>query len=453
MKASLQLNLGQQLTLTPQLQQAIRLLQLSTLDLNHEIQEFAEANPMVDVEEADESTPNFSQSTTLNTGNAPISRGGEMPNYENMLSTTESLQDHLIWQMGLTPMSDIDQLIATTIIDTINDDGLVTSSMEDIQAALPKAENLEPIGTDEIEAVLHRIQRFDPIGCGARTIGECLDVQLSQLPENTPGLRNARRIVNKYIDFLGNRNYTQLMRKMKIKQSDLSIALSLIQTLNPRPGSLIDSQKTEYIIPDALVKKIDGHWKVQLNQTATPKIKINQQYAGLIQRADKSPDNTFLRTNLQDARWFIKSIQSRHDTLLRVAKCIVEHQQEFLEHGEESMKPLILHDVADALELHESTISRVTTQKYLHTPRGVFELKYFFSSHVSTRTGGECSSTAIRAVIKKLVAAENTSKPLSDNKIAQLLGKQGVKVARRTIAKYREALSIPPSNERKTITY
>ena len=307
----------------------------------------------------------------------------------------------------------------------------------------------------QVLAVLHRIQQFDPIGVGYRNLSECLLIQLNQFenPKELKLIINAKLIVKEYISLLGNRDYAQLMRKAKLKEAELRETIQVIESLDPRPGAKISPPSTTYIVPDVIVTKQvgPGKWKVELNPDTAPKIRINNDYASLVKRADPSEENNYLRDNLQEARWFIKSLQSRNETLMKVATRIVEHQKGFLEYGEESMKPLVLHDIAEAVKMHESTISRVTTQKYMHTPRGIFELKYFFSSHVSTKGGGECSSTAIRAIIKKLVAAENARKPLSDSKITQLLEEKGINVARRTIAKYRESLSIPPSNERKRL--
>jgi RNA polymerase sigma-54 factor len=308
---------------------------------------------------------------------------------------------------------------------------------------------------DEIVAVLHRVQQFDPIGVGHRDLAECLMLQLAQIesPELEKAVRNAKLVISEHIDLLGNRDYAQLMRRTKFKEGELSEAITIIESLNPRPGASICPPSTSYVVPDVIVSKdsSSGKWKVELNPETAPKIRINSGYAALVKRADTSDDNNYLRDNLQEAKWFIKSLQSRNETLMKVSTRIVEHQKGFLEYGEEAMKPLVLHDIAEAVSMHESTISRVTTQKYMHTPRGIFELKYFFSSHVSTKGGGECSSTAIRAIIRKLVAAENTNKPLSDSKITNLLEEKGINVARRTIAKYRESLSIPPSNERKRL--
>lgn len=498
MKTSLQLKLGQQLTMTPQLQQAIRLLQLSTLDLQQEIQQALESNPMLEVSEEDEmdspavpgderSRDTLSSLTEASSTSSdysdddgdslsdnwndaipddlpvdtawddvyqgPVSSQGgdeEESDFESRNSRSETLQDHLLWQLNLTPMTDKDRLIAMSIIDAIGPDGYLSVSTEEILSGL-QGEGEDEVDLAEVEAVLKRIQQFDPPGVGCRTLQECLAIQLAQLPRETPWLPQARLVVSHYLYLLGNRDYPQLMRRSRLKEQDLKEVIRLIQSLSPRPGDAIQSGETEYVVPDVIVRKVGGRWLVELNPEIAPRLRINAGYASLVRRADSSADNTYLRDQLQEARWFIKSLQSRNETLLKVATRIVEHQQGFLEHGEEAMKPLVLHDIAEAVEMHESTISRVTTQKYMHTPRGVFELKYFFSSHVSTDSGGECSSTAIRAIIKKLVAAESPKKPLSDSKIAALLGDQGINVARRTIAKYREALSIPPSNERKRL--
>lgn len=463
MKPTLQLSIGQHLTLTPQLQQAIRLLQLSTIDLQQEIQLIVESNPMLEAtpneekeepglngnQENNDEFADFQWSQLYNNANKRTNFDDNDYNFDNLHCTTTNLQDHLRWQLELSPMSDVDRVIATTLIDAINDDGFLTMPLADIYASL-NSEDF-PLDLDEIEAVRHRIQLFDPVGCASSTLAETLLIQLEQLPLDTGHLKIAKKIIVEDIDLLGQHNYRQLMKNHQINEKIVDEILQIIQRLNPKPGNLIHQDITEYIIPDLTVKKVDNQWKVYLNQNVLPNLTINNQYASLIQRADNSVDNQFLKNNLQEARWFLKSIQSRQETLLKVATCIVDYQKGFLELGEEAMKPLILNDVASALDMHESTISRVTTQKFMHTPRGVFELKYFFSSHVNTDAGGECSSTAIRAVIKKLITAENRKKPLSDSKIADLIAEQGIKVARRTVAKYREAMGIAPSNERKII--
>ncbi|WP_165310188.1 RNA polymerase factor sigma-54 [Vibrio ziniensis] len=486
MKPSLQLKLGQQLAMTPQLQQAIRLLQLSTLDLQQEIQEALDSNPLLDVEEpgdelssaesltsSHEEKDNSTETLEIepqdssdliekseisaeleidttwedvysaNTGSTGIALDDDMPVYQG--ETTQTLQDYLLWQLDLTPFSDNDRSIALALIDAIDDYGYLTVSLEDIQENF----HSEEIELDEIEAVRKRIQQFDPLGVASLNLQDCLLLQLATYPEDTPWLDSAKQILANHIDQLGNRDYKVILKETKLKEEDLREVLQLIQQLDPRPGSRIASEHAEYVIPDVSVYKEHGKWIVTINPDSVPKLKVNQQYANL--GRGNSAESNYIRTNLQEAKWLIKSLESRNETLLKVAKCIVEHQREFFEYGEEAMKPMVLNDVAIAVEMHESTISRVTTQKYMHTPRGIFELKYFFSSHVSTDNGGECSSTAIRALIKKLVAAETPAKPLSDSKIAALLADQGIQVARRTIAKYRESLGIAPSSQRKRL--
>lgn len=538
MKQTLSLKLGQQLTMTPQLQQAIRLLQLSSLDLQQEIQAALDSNPMLEVDEeiddlaeegldseerkdadADEADGATDTDDSLTgdefddgdrddyseqddwSGQDELDASGQdaaaadvgsdgttdSEEWDNPLpddlpvdtqwddiydgsstssgpapeddwdldsrnSATDSLQDHLMWQLNLTPMSDVDRTIATAIIDAIDSDGMLKASVEEVAGCLGQQEDGSPtVEADEVVAVLKMVQQFDPTGVAARDLAECLMLQLRQLPRQTPWLKEARLLVGEYLEVLGARDFAALKRKLKLTEGELTEVITLIQTLNPRPGSSIAADACEYVVPDVLVTRKNGRWNVELNAEATPKLRINDTYASLVRRADNSTDNTFLRDNLQEARWFLKSLQSRNETLLKVSTKIVEHQRGFLEYGEEAMKPLVLHDIAEAVEMHESTISRVTNRKYMYTPRGIFELKYFFSSHVSTNSGGEVSSTAIRALIKKMTAEENPRKPLSDNKIAAILGKQNINVARRTVAKYRESMSIPPSNERKRL--
>ncbi|WP_411994288.1 RNA polymerase factor sigma-54 [Agarivorans sp. DSG3-1] len=499
MKASLQLRLGQQLTMTPQLQQAIRLLQLSTLDLQQEIQEALESNPLL---EADESHSNDGDATDAKSANeksteaessadvdssqmeagdainqetvsddlpvdstwddiysassapASSSSGSSGGDDNDMLfqgETVDSLQDHMLWQMRLTPFSEVDQAIALAIIDAVDESGYLTQDCEQLLDGLNSSDNNDlDVELDEIEAVLKRIQHFDPVGIAARSLQECLLIQLSRFSPETPWLNEAKDVVSNHIDVLANRDFRLLARKTKLKEDQLREVMRLIHTLEPRPGNAVEPNQAQYVIPDVSVVKRQGRWVVELNPDAMPKLRVNSHYASL-SKTSNATDTQFIRSHLQEAKWFIKSIESRNETLLKVSNCIVHHQQAFFEYGEEAMKPMVLNDVAEAVEMHESTISRVTTQKFMHTPRGIFELKYFFSSHVATDGGGECSSTAIRALIKKLVAAENTSKPLSDSKIADILADQGIKVARRTIAKYRESLAIPPSNQRKSL--
>ena len=350
-------------------------------------------------------------------------------------------------------MAASDRAIASMIIDSIDDNGMLTASLEDICASLidPARESDEQPTLEDVETVLHKIQQFDPVGVGARDLRECLLLQLAQLDAQTPWLDEATTLVSEHLDLLAQKDFTTLVRQSRLSESELSQVVALIRTLQPRPGAAISESQSDFVIPDVVVRKHAGRWQTELNPATLPKVRINSVYAGWINKAAQSSDREFMRNNLQEARWFIKSLQTRHDTLLRVASQIVEVQQDFFEDGPEAMKPLILADIAQQVDLHESTISRVTNRKYLVSPRGLFELKYFFSSHVGTQSGGEISSTAIRALIQKLTADENPRKPLSDNKIAALLKEQNINVARRTVAKYRESLSIPPSNERKQL--
>ena len=469
--------------MTPQLQQAIRLLQLSTLELQAEVQDVLESNPMLEQDEGSsnevpETPPDVIRKEQEPPATAEASESDSIPedlptdsNWEDTFDTGATsysasegdggrdflervtvnggnLHDHLFWQLELTHFSATDEHVGRIIIDSIDDDGYLTVSTEDIHSGLDSQLEIEH---DEVQAVLHRIQQFDPIGVGARNLQESLQIQLQHYAPDTPWLKEARILVRDYFNILSHHDYTRLGRKMKLTTDDLQHVIHLIQSMNPRPGSRFDTTEPEYIVPDVFVTNKKGKWQVELNVDSMPKLRINNMYAKMIKRGSNSKDNNFLRDNLQEARWFLKSLQSRHETLLKVATCIVERQQGFFEHGEEAMKPMVLRSIAETIEMHESTVSRVTTRKYMHTPAGIYEFKYFFSSHVSTETGGECSATAIRAIIKKLVAAENPVKPLSDNKMAAVLAEQGINVARRTIAKYRESLSISPSNERKRL--
>jgi RNA polymerase sigma-54 factor len=349
----------------------------------------------------------------------------------------------------MTSLSDRDRVIASALIEAVNEDGYLSQSVEEIMQSFDPEQEVEE---DEVIAVLHMIQSFDPVGVAARDIADSLQIQLRHYPEDTPHLATAMKIVSNHLDLIGNRDLAKLKRAVQASADELNGAITLIQGLNPRPGSIIQSEEPRYIIPDLTVKKHNGRWRISLNEEALPKLGVNKYYKSLIKRGDSSDDNRYLRDNLQEARWYIKSLQNRNETLLRVANEILRRQYDFFEHGDTAMKPMVLHDIADALELHESTISRVTTHKYMQTPLGVFELKYFFSSHVSTSDGGTCSATAIRSHIRKLVENEPPSKPISDNRIAELLSEQGIQVARRTVAKYRELMNIPPSNMRKSLT-
>lgn len=482
MKHSLQLRLGQQLTMTPQLQQAIKLLQLSTLDLQQEIQQVLDSNMMLEVIE-DETTfrTDDSQLTTtkVDTTDQTTSEGSqsEIPeelvldaNWEDVYDDVQvefnnsnnetfefeaqrgkstTLQDHLLWQLELTQFSDRDLEIAHTLIDSINAEGYLMSGLTEIHAGL--AEQMEDLDFEEVQAVLHSIQNFDPAGIGAIDLQDCLRLQLLQMPDTTPCKAPALELVTQHLDLLVAQDRLKLLKRLGISEQLLTQTIALIRSLDPKPGTQIQESESEYVIPDVYVTKVNQQWQVQLNPDIAPKLRVNPYYASMIKRSDASKDNTCMKDHLQEARWFIKSLHSRNDTLLRVAKCIVEKQGDFLEHGSIAMRPMVLRDVAEELELHESTISRVTNQKYMHTPNGIVEFKYFFSSHVSTDAGGECSATAIRAFIKELIGNENPVKPLSDDKIAGLLQEKGIIVARRTVAKYREAMFIQSSSQRKRV--
>jgi len=461
-KPALQLRLGQQLTLTPQLQQAIRLLALSTLDLKQEIQQTLECNPLLEREEFSENgdaggvedvsldSPEAVEwedtyTTRQAAGNLPPELADRQP--EGDTRSQEDLHAHLTWQLRLTHMSQRDRAIAEALVDAVDDSGYLAEEPEAIRQALEPELHVD---MDEIEAVLHRVQRFDPVGVASRDLRECLLVQLSELPEDTPDLETARALVDAHLDELARAEFSRIQRSLGLDEDALQRATQLIRSLDPRPGSSITRADTEYVLPDVYVAKRDGEWKVGLNPQALPRLCINNYYAGLIREAD-AENASYLRGQLQEARWFLKSISTRNDTLLAVARAIVAEQTGFLEHGEVAMKPMVLRDIAEVVDMHESTISRVTTRKYMHTPRGVFEFKYFFSSHVSTTEGGECSATAIRAMIRRLVDDEPTGKPLSDSKITALLRDKGIDVARRTVAKYREAMNIPSSTERRRL--
>ena len=486
MKQSIQLRLGQQLTMTPQLQQAIRLLQLSVLDLRQEIQDALESNLMLENEEeverlkgedllaaAEEARARAESDARLERELQPETTPmpDELPvdsewsdHYESypagggagdkeeidpfaQQSRPLTLHDHLHWQLNLSRLNGTEMAIATAIVDAINEDGYLTLAPEELLEIFGD----EELELAEIQAVLHRIQSLDPPGVGARDLRECLRLQLRQLPADTPHSGAALAVCAEEFEALSKNDLERVRHRFDLSEQELDGVIALIRSLHPRPGALIAGTPTQYVIPDVFVRKRGGIWSVELNPETLPRLRVNPDYAKLIRRADRSEDNVVLKSHLQEARWFIKSLASRNDTVVRVAKKLVELQRDFLDRGEEAMRPLVLRDVAETLGLHESTVSRVTTQKYMHTPRGTFEFKFFFSSHVGTTAGGECSSTAIRALIRKLVAAESADRPLSDNKIASLLAGQGINVARRTVAKYRETIGIPPSNERKRL--
>ena len=463
LKPSLQLRLTQQLTMTPQLQQAIRLLQLPIMELQTQIQQALDDNVMLEVEEQETPTDTESSSDTgeqdgeeteidfteptepaepavaaeaewgdaQKTGPSEAPKSSEPPtSFEYADRSEETLRDHLLWQLELENLDSRTTTIGQAIIDAINDDGYLMDDVETIRATL--APDVLAT-TDEIVRVLVEVvQRFDPAGIAARSVSECVLLQLAQLDAATPGL-------------VAEHQYGPLKRQLKVTDDELDIAVAVVRSCHPRPGASVYAPAAEYVVPDVFVRRSDGQWVVELNNAVSPTLRVNQIYAGSLGRGE---EYDVLRTQLQEARWLIRSLEIRNETLLKVALTIVQRQTEFLEQGEEHMRPMVLRDIAEAIEMHESTVSRVTTNKYMHTPRGVFEFRYFFSSHVAGDEG-EQSSTAVRAKIRKLVSAEDPEKPLSDNQIAQMLSEEGITVARRTVAKYREAMKIPSSSDRK----
>ncbi|NCF51422.1 RNA polymerase factor sigma-54 [Gammaproteobacteria bacterium] len=458
MKPSLQLKLGQTLTMTPQLQQAIRLLQLPVLDLNAQIQDALEENIMLEMEDLPD-VPRTSAETTAEVetiraedswqasstaGIADSGWNGEgRPISEFADESGQTLREHLLWQLEMENFGPRETLIGEAIIDSINDDGYLTADLDEIAAALDDEAGISP---QEIEQTLVKVQGLDPIGIGARSLSECIVLQLRQLDDTTPGLKLAIELADGHLDLIANREYGELRRSLRTSEENLHAAVALVKSCNPKPGLAVSPTAAEYIVPDVFVRKIDNRWQVEISPTGVPRLSVNQQYARLLRG---SGDHAVLRTQLQEARWLIRSLEIRNETLMKVATCIVSRQTDFLEHGDEAMKPMVLRDIAEEIGMHESTISRVTTNKYMHTPRGVFEFKYFFSSHLASMSGEDQSSTSVRAKIRKLIGAENPAKPLSDNKIASLLAEQGISVARRTVAKYREAMNIAASSERR----
>jgi RNA polymerase sigma-54 factor len=479
MKHSLQLRLSQHLTLTPQLQQSIRLLQLSTLELNQELERFLQENPLLERDDGIREQPlappaadaPFPQQAPApagaaeDAGEAPeaaetrefealdgYSYGGqpddgEDGDYPQIAADAPSLRAHLMSQLSLTNLSERDRKLVALLIDSLDDDGYLTQDLPELAALLPAELAIE---IEELQIALRHLQNFEPSGVGARNLGECLALQLAALPECTPCRAEATEIVKNHLEALAARDFTRLKKALKCDDACLRTAQKLITSLNPRPGRDFSTAETRYIVPDVIVKKVKGVWIASLNPEAMPRLRINRLYADILSR-NRGAGSQQLASQLQEAKWLIKNVQQRFDTILRVAQAIVDRQRHFFEHGEVAMRPLVLREIAETLGLHESTVSRVTTQKFMHTPRGIYELKYFFGSHVTTETGGAASSTAIRALIKQLVSAENSRKPLSDSQISEILGQQGIVVARRTVAKYRESLQILPVNLRKTL--
>ncbi|MDA9987493.1 RNA polymerase factor sigma-54 [Luminiphilus sp.] len=470
MKQALQLKLGQQLVLTPQLQQAIKLLQMSTIDLQQTIDETLESNALLE-HDTDDSTEDSTESQDVDfSASTPVDEATQdlavdttwediLPsaapppsNYQTDAQFAEqdaeerSLQDHLLWQLNLTRFSDIDRVIALALIDAIDTDGRLTQTPEGIQSDLA----IDGVDLEEVLAVLHRLQHFEPSGLFAEDLRECLLIQLRQLPPTTPFRDVAGALVSRHLSQLPSTPLRQLAKKLRAEESELEGAMQLIRSLDPTPGASIGDEQTGYVTPDIFVRQHNDRWLVELNPDISPKLRVNEHYVAILSEGSAS-DRGYAKEHLQEARWFMKSLQSRNETLLKVASKIVEHQRSFLEQGEIGMKPLVLADIASEVDLHESTVSRATTQKYMHTPRGTFELKYFFSSRLTGDDGEDASSTAIKATIRQLVTDEDIRKPLSDAKLCILLKDQGMTVARRTIAKYREQLNIPPSNERKRL--
>ena len=494
MKQGLQLKFSQQLTMTPQLQQAIKLLQLSTLELSQEITEQLYSNPLLEeitedqdaenqlkktnnektlaetsnltaeeLEEPSKNTEPLSQETDQNDWDSDFDNysvqtqdiarinnndgnvRGEI-NLEQVHQVTQSLKDHLLWQLNLTNLNARDLSIAEMLTYSLDDNGLLTQNLSEIFEELDENNNEYE---SEILTVLTRLQQFDPPGVYARDLKECLLIQLNQLSQDTPFLEQAKILVLQFLEDIGKLNTDKLLKKTQLSLDELRGAISLVRSMNPYPGEFLQDNETEYITPDAYVIKTSDKWRAIINDDHNPRLRINETYKNLIRQSDNSKENQYLKDSLTEAKWFIKSLESRNETLLKVVNCIIELQEDFFEHGPVSMKPMILSDISEKLDLHESTISRVTTSKYLATPRGIYELKYFFSSHVATATGGECSSTAVSAILKELINAEVPHKPLSDNKLTELLKEQGINIARRTVAKYREGLGIPSSSDRK----
>jgi RNA polymerase sigma-54 factor len=477
MKQTLQLKLSQHLTLTPQLQQSIRLLQLSTTELNQELEQFLMDNPLLEREDSNpepvmvrqpgqepagssnetpaeppgepsgEERQGADQDWFSENGRSSGPRDEEDGDYPQIAAELPTLREHLLAQLRLVNLSPRDHDLVALLIEALNEDGYLSQPMEEIMELLPAELDVEP---EELSIALRHLQNMEPTGVGARTPAECIELQLRALADDVPSRAIALQIAHDHLPLLASRDFARLKRVLGCDDDALRCAQKLIQSLNPWPGAAYTRTETRYVIPDVVVRKIKNVWVASLNQEAMPKLRINRMYADILQN-NRGATGSQMSSQLQEARWLIKNVQQRFETILRVSQAIVDRQRHFFEHGEVAMRPLVLREIADTLGLHESTISRVTTQKFMFTPRGIFELKYFFGSHVATDTGGACSATAIRALIKQLISAEDGKRPLSDSKIAEILGQQGIVVARRTIAKYRESLHLPPVNLRKTL--
>jgi RNA polymerase sigma-54 factor len=488
MKHSLQLKLSQHLTLTPQLQQSIRLLQLSTVELNQELERYLAENPLLERadlgppddpapppvngsqvegenarageerneenrEERREESPSFAEDHGFGDEHSPTGSSSrrdddERDDFTQFAAAEPTLQEHLLQQLSLTGLTERDKRIAAMIVGHLDEDGYLKQDLEELrESALSAMPDLE---IEDLHIAMRHVHNLEPTGVGARDVAECLELQLRALPEATPHRQAALTLVSKHLDVLAARDFNRLRRLLGVSEDDLREVRALILSLDPKPGRAFGQGDVRYVIPDVVVRKSGGRWIAALNRDAMPRLRVNKMYADILQ-ASRENGGKHLAGQLQEARWLIKNVQQRFDTILRVTQAIVDRQKNFFEHGEVAMRPLVLREIAESVGLHESTISRVTTQKYMLTPRGIFELKYFFGSHVSTDTGGACSATAIRALIKQLVAAEDGRKPLSDHRISDILAQQGIQVARRTVAKYREALHIQPANLRKSI--
>lgn len=473
MKPALQLRQSQQLVMTPQLQQSIRLLQLSTLEMNQEVARLLDENPLLEREDEDSSQPyahgdapasaSTSESAAQEDGeqrqaseewgepsfsaSSSSSQDDEDEPHSEMAAETPSLREHLLWQLNMSQLDVRDKKIIGLLIDALDENGYLAQPLEEIAELLPPELD---ITLDDLETALAQLQYLDEPGIGARSLSECLALQLKALPEDTPGLDIALRLATQHLALLGAHDFTRLKKLLHCGDAELRMAQALIVQLNPKPGEKYELRAADHVVPDVIVEQHKNGWHVRLNPEAMPRLRVNQLYADILQqRSDKNVQQ--LAGQLQEARWFIKNLQQRFDTILRVAQAIVERQRQFLEFGDVAMRPLVLREIAEQLELHESTISRVTTQKFMRTPRGVYEFKHFFSSGLATDTGGECSSTAIRALIKQLVGEEDTRQPLTDSRISEILAQQGIMVARRTVAKYRDLLHILPANFRKSL--
>jgi len=470
--------------MTPQLQQAIALLQMSSQELESKLIEALESNPLLDTQEPefslDESPDNArSAEPTPESEESPVpeaSFGDESSRIDENWSTEfmsaksprsnsssqsdfnesgfeladnqdNDLIDHLLWQLNLSHCSACDLSIGIAIIDAINEDGYLTESIEQIHQTVLTEHEVEE---DEVVAMLHRIQHFDPVGVGAMDLRDCLNIQLNLIDSSSPAYDSAKKIINEGLELLAQQQISKLKSRLAIDENELKLAIAMIRSLEPKPGSKISTKQTEYVRPDVLIEKIQGIWRARLHDEFTPKLSINNYYADMIKTTSKS-DASYLRNQLQEARWLLKSVETRNDTVLKVATAIVARQYDFFEHGPGAMQPLVLREIAEMIDMHESTVSRVTNGKYMLTPRGVFEFKYFFSSQVGTSDGEGASATAIQTMIRQLIEEESPKKPLSDSKLATLLNQKGIDVARRTVAKYREAINIASSSKRKRL--